>query len=124
MPNIDKKILVVEDTKNYLWLISQKLTLEGFNVITAEDGQEGLDAAKKEKPDLMLLDIEMPKMTGIEMAKKLKEEGIIIPTIFVTNMSDMKHMSQAMENASDYIIKSDMDIDSLVARVKERLRIK
>lgn len=124
MPDIDKKILVVEDTKNYLWLISQKFTSEGFDVITAEDGQQGFEAAKKEKPDLLLLDIEMPKMTGIEMSKKLKEEGINIPTIFLTNMSDMKHMSQAMENASDYIIKADMDIDSLVARVKERLHIK
>ena len=124
MADVNKKILIVEDSKNYLWIISQKLEEAGFIVATAEDGEEGLVAVEKEKPDLILLDIEMPKMDGIAMSKKLKELNIQIPIIFLTNMSDLKHISDATETASDYIIKSDIKVEGIVDRVKERLNLK
>jgi DNA-binding response OmpR family regulator len=80
---------------------------------------------QEEKPDLILLDILMPKMDGIQVAQKLRQEGINTPIIFLTNMSDVDHMSQATEIApSEYIIKADMPIDKIVARVKEKLGIK
>lgn len=119
-----KRILVVEDSKSYLSVLSQGLSDEGFSVATAENGEDGLAAAKKEKPDLILLDIEMPKMGGIEMAEKLKESGIKVPIIFLTNMSDVKHISEATETATDYIIKSDISMEGIVERVKERLNLK
>lgn len=124
MENTNKKILIVEDSKNYLWIISQALLAEGFVVATAENGEDGFSAAKKEKPDLILLDITMPKMDGIAMSKKLKEAGIEAPIIFLTNMSDVKHISEAAEIAADYIIKSDLSVDGIIARVKERLNMK
>lgn len=116
-----QKILIVEDSKSYVLIISQKLEEAGFSVATAEDGEQGLQAVKKEKPDLILLDIEMPKMDGIAMSKKLKEEKISVPIIFLTNMGDIKHISEAVETASDYIIKSELNADSIVDRVKQKL---
>jgi CheY-like chemotaxis protein len=116
-----KKILIVDDTKSYLLVVSQKLEEEGFSVVTAENGQEGLDAVEKEKPDLILLDIEMPIMNGIEVSKKLKESGSDTPIVFLTNMGDLKHISEAMETSTDYIVKSDSSVESIVDMVKKRL---
>ncbi len=115
-----KKILIVEDTKSYFLIISQKLEEAGFLVVSAENGEEGLVAIEKEKPDLILLDIEMPKMDGITMSKKMKETGINIPIIFLTNMGDLKHISDAMETATDYIIKSDTSVDEIVKRAQDK----
>jgi DNA-binding response OmpR family regulator len=66
----------------------------------------------------------MPKMDGITMSKKLKESNIQVPVIFLTNMSDLKHISEAVETGADYIIKSDLSVSGIVDRVKERLGLK
>lgn len=124
MTDTRKKILIVEDSKSYLLVLSQSFVENGFDVTTAENGEEGLAAAEKEKPDLILLDVEMPKMDGITMAKKLKESGMQVPIIFLTNMSDLKHISDATETATDYIIKSDISVEGIIVRVKERLNLK
>jgi len=116
-----KKVLVVDDSKSYRLILSQTLITAGFEVAEAENGEEGLIAVQKEKPDLILLDIEMPKMDGLTMSKKLKEANVQVPIIFLTNMSDVKHISDATETASDYIIKSDISVEGIVARAKERL---
>lgn len=123
MENLNKKILVVDDTKSYLLILSQTLRQAGFTVATAENGEEGLVTVQEEKPDLILLDITMPKMDGITMAKKLKENGIETPIIFLTNMSDLQHITDASETAADYIIKSDVSAEDVVVRVKEKLAI-
>jgi DNA-binding response OmpR family regulator len=119
-----KKILIVDDTKSYLWILSQAFIDAGFAVTMAENGEDGLVAVQKDNPDLILLDITMPKMDGITMSKKLKELGINTPIIFLTNMSDMQHISDAVETATDYVVKSDISVEDVVARVKERLSIK
>lgn len=124
MADLNKKILVVEDSKSYLFVISESLRGAGFAVATAENGEEGLEAAKSEKPDLILLDITMPKMDGIAMAKKIRETDVKVPIIFLTNMSDMKHVSEAMESGKDYIVKADASVDDIVARVKDKLNAK
>jgi DNA-binding response OmpR family regulator len=126
MVQTNKKVLIVEDEKGFLWILKQSLIDEGFDVVVAQDGQEGLAVAEKEKPDLILLDIMMPKMDGIMMAKKLKESQNNVPIIFLTNMKDEEHISEAMEAVPDteYIIKSDMNTDGIVDRVKSRLNIK
>ncbi|MCX6720516.1 MAG: response regulator [Candidatus Staskawiczbacteria bacterium] len=116
-----KKILVVEDSKSYLFVLSETLRGAGFVVATAGDGQEGLDAVATEKPDLILLDITMPKMDGITVSKKLKESGSKIPIIFLTNMSDLKHVSEAMETSTDYIVKADTSVEDIIIKVKEKL---
>ena len=124
MTNITKKILIVEDDDAFLWIVKQGFVTEGFPVFTAGNGEEGLKMVEEEKPDLILLDIMMPKMDGIEMAQQMKEKGINIPTIFLTNMSDLEHMNKAIETLpSDYIIKSDVPVDKIIAEVKKKLGI-
>ncbi len=121
-----KKILIVEDDKNYLWLLRQSFEAEKLSVVFALDGEEGLKMAEEEKPDLILMDILMPKMDGIEVAKKLKEKGIKAQIIFLTNLKDEEHISKAVEamKETDYIVKSDVHLDQIVARVKEKLGMK
>ena len=122
-----KKVLIVEDSKSYLFIITESLRDAGLIVITAGDGEAGLEAVKEDKPDLILLDITMPKMDGITMSKKLKEAGINIPIIFLTNMSDVKHMSDALGSTTqntDYIVKADTSETDIVARVKNKLYLK
>lgn len=122
---INKKILIVEDEKDLLDLLAHSFTDQGFSVVVAHDGQDGLSVAEKEKPDLIILDILMPKMDGISMAKELQENGVKIPIIFLTNFGDAEHISSAIEvNKSDYIIKSDLQIHDIINRVKTRLEIK
>ncbi|MCX6720515.1 MAG: response regulator [Candidatus Staskawiczbacteria bacterium] len=125
MGKINKKILIVEDDKEFLWILRQRFETEGFSIVFAQDGQEGLDMTIEEKPDLILLDIMMPKMDGIEMARNLKEKGITSQIIFLTNFGDAEHISQAIGVAkeTDYIVKSDMHVDQIILRVKERLGI-
>ncbi len=127
MNNItNKKVLIVEDEKEFLWILRQSLAAGDFKVLYAQDGEEGLKIAEAEKPDLILLDILMPKMDGMTMAKKLKEKGIKSQIIFLTNLKDLDHIHQAMElsKETDYIIKSDLHVDQIVARVKEKLGMK
>lgn len=122
MTEQNRKILIAEDDKSLLSALQQKFKKQGFSVVTALDGEEGVIIAEKEKPDLLLLDIKMPKIDGITMARKLKEVGINVPIIFLTNLDDVKHISDAIEvSKSDYLIKSDWDLDDIVKKVKEKL---
>ena len=126
MATPNKKILIVEDDSSFLWLLKQGLANEDFSVISAEDGEKGLKMIEEEKPDLILLDIMLPKMDGISVAKNLKEKKIGSHIIFLTNLNDTIHISQAVEisRETEYIVKSDLHIDQIVARVKEKLGIK
>jgi len=118
---MNKKILIVEDSKSYLFIISQTLRDEGFMVATAENGKKGLEAIKDSKPDLILCDITMPEMNGLEMSAEVKKLYPDIPIIFLTNMSDEKNISKGMENAVDYVVKADVSVEDIVKRVKEKL---
>lgn len=119
-----KKILIVEDEVPLLSSLREKLSGEGFNVFTAKDGEEGLEIAKKEKPDLILIDILLPKKDGITMAKEINRLRLGTLMIFLTNLSDSKHISEAIEvetETVDYLVKSDWNINDVVLRVKQRL---
>lgn len=121
-----KKILIVEDDKDFLWILRQSFSSPDLSVVYALDGEEGLAIAEKEKPDLILVDILLPKMDGIVMAKRIKERGIKSQMIFLTNLSDPVHISQVLEavGETDYIVKSDVHIDAIVDRVKGKLGLK
>lgn len=126
MENI-KKILIVEDDLNYLAILQQAFEDEGFRVVCAKDGAEGLSLAQKENPNLIILDILIPKMDGIETAKRIKESNIETPIIFLTNLGDTNSINKAMESVKfdlDYIVKADVHINQIVARAKEKLGIK
>ena len=95
-------------------------------MVFAQDGEEALQMAEEENPDLILMDISLPKMDGIAVAKKLKEKGAKSHIIFLTNFKDPDHISQAVEitGEADYIVKSDLHVEQIIAMVKERLGVK
>lgn len=121
-----KKILIVEDDENFLWILRQSFDNQNLIVFFATTGEDGLEIAEKENPDLIIADILLPKMDGITMAKIIKEKNIKSQIIFLTNYKDSKHITNALDAAgeADYIVKSDMHIDAIVARVKDKLGVK
>lgn len=119
-----KTILIVEDELSLRSALSEKLSKEDFEILEANDGQEGLDIAFKEHPDLILLDIIMPIMDGIKMLSKLREDdwGKTVPVLILTNLSDEEKTSEAVEKGvSDYLIKSDYSLEDLMEKIKEKL---
>lgn len=119
-----KKILIVEDEQALTLALNEKLTREGFELVNAGNGEDGLRLALKERPDLILLDIIMPRMDGITMLKKLREDkwGKTVEVIILTNLSDIAKVQEALEQGTtDYLVKSDWKIEDVVARVKEKL---
>ena len=118
-------VLIVEDDISLRDLIRFKLMREGFITLMAKDGVEGLEVALKNKPDMILLDILMPKMNGIQMLKKLRTDswGKNVPVLVLTNVTDPEDMSEALkENAVDYLTKSDWNLNSVIALIKTRIR--
>ncbi len=121
-----KKILIVEDEKSLLEALNLKFSGEGFEVIQAKDGIEGLESALAKRPDLILLDIIMPRMDGITMLKRLREYdwGKDVPVILLTNLGDSEKIAEVMEyGVYDYLVKAEWKMEELVERVKSRLNI-
>ena len=112
-----KKILIVDDEANLVDIIQMRLKQEGYEVITAADGEEGLQKARSAKPDLILLDVSMPKMTGEEVLEKLKsgDDTKSIPVIIITGMSEVEDIVKYMTKggAKDYIVKPFLTEDFL-----------
>ena len=121
-----KKVLIVEDDKDFLWILRQGFSKQPFDVIFAQDGEEGLELVQKEHPDLVVIDILLPKMNGLDMARRIKEKGIKTQMIFLTNLKDENHIGQVMDitGGADYIVKNDVSIDTIFNRVKSKLEIK
>ncbi|MFZ3074383.1 MAG: response regulator [Minisyncoccales bacterium] len=122
-----KKVLVIDDEIVLLDLLSSKISQNGFSVIEAHDGDEGLQKALAEHPDLVLLDIIMPKMDGITMLKKLREDpwGKTAQVIILSNLNTAEAVEKSLANgAYDYLVKIDYTLDDLVRIVKKRLEKK
>lgn len=106
-----KKILIVDDVEDFVDLLKVKLESWGHTVVTAFDGLKGLEQARKEMPDLILLDIMMPKMNGFDMLQELKKDINIqdISVVMVSAKNDPETMNRAkMLGASDYIWKPEL----------------
>ncbi len=113
-----KKILVIEDEKTLLAAIKSKLALKGYDVVSAEDGEEGERLIKKEKPDLVLLDIMLPKKDGFEVLEDLKKDGIEVPIIVISNSGQPVEINRALElGIKDYLIKADFRPSDVLERV-------
>lgn len=124
MNKTPKKILIIDDEQDLREAIATTLSYEGFEVITAGDGEEGLTLSLKEKPDLIFLDIIMPKLDGISMLKKLREDewGKEAHVIVMTVLDDMGKMAEAVEgNATEYIVKTSITLSSIAAKAREYL---
>lgn len=119
-------ILIVDDNPANLDIIKTRLVANHYEVITAEDGVQGLNKAREYLPDLILLDIMMPKMNGLEVCRHLKSDTSLpfTPIILVTAKSDPKDVVDGLEAGGDEYLTKPVDHGSLVARVKSMLRIK
>ena len=123
-----KKILIVEDEKPVLHALVDKFVAEGFEVIKAENGAEGVALAEQHKPDLILLDLIMPVMTGLQALSKIRGEndyGKTVPIVILTNLDPNEKIMDEISHhqPSSYIIKSDMKIEEVVHKAKELLKI-
>jgi two-component system alkaline phosphatase synthesis response regulator PhoP len=121
-----KKILIVEDDEGFAYILQKSLENAGFSTVTAKDGEQGLEALKQERPDLILLDISMPRLDGIEMTKRMKEAGVNIAIIYLSNLKDTENISRAMAasgGSADYIVKTDVKVEDIIERIKKRLSL-
>lgn len=115
------KILIVEDEEILLTALSEELQQEGFKVVGAHDGVEGVEKAAAEKPDLILMDLMMPRLDGIGALQQIKENPEIkdIPVVILTNLSDYGKVSDALSlGATDYLVKANYRLDELVNKIK------
>jgi two-component system alkaline phosphatase synthesis response regulator PhoP len=120
----EKTILVVDDEKDLLDLIEYNLKKEGFNVLKAENGEEGIERAKEFHPDLVLMDIMMPKMDGMEAVEKMRKDDELksIPIIFLTARSDEKTEVEGLNKGGDDYITKPISTTKLISRIKAVLR--
>ncbi|MBK97627.1 MAG: DNA-binding response regulator [Balneola sp.] len=117
-------ILVVDDERDILDLIEYNLKIEGFDVLKAENGEEGIRKAKESRPDLILLDIMMPKMDGLEAVEIMRRDKDLIktPIIFLTAKSDEKTEIESLNKGGDDYITKPISTIKLVSRIKAILR--
>jgi DNA-binding response OmpR family regulator len=119
---VKKTILLVEDDVFVSDIYHTKLSQEGYDLMIAENGLEALKKIEDKEPDLILLDIVMPYMDGIEVLKKLKANDAWknIPVIILTNLSQKEEVEEGLKmGANDYLIKSHFTPSEVVSKVKE-----
>lgn len=123
-----KKILIIDDDRIFSKILKDGLIAGGdgkYEVVNAFDGEEGFEVALREKPDLIMLDMMMPKVTGIEFLRKYRKEeaGRNTPVIVETQLSDLERMSEGVElGVRGYIIKSDYSLDTILRQVEDILK--
>ena len=119
-------VLIVEDDNFLANIYQTKFDMEGFKVSVAGDGEAGLNEAKKKKPDIILLDILLPKLDGFGVLSKLKEDPEVknIPVILLTNLGQKDDVQKGLDlGASDYLIKAHFKPSEVVDKVKKVLGI-
>ncbi|HEY2988745.1 MAG TPA: response regulator, partial [Candidatus Binatia bacterium] len=120
------KILVVDDTPKNVKLLADLLTVKGYAVVTATSGAEALKRVEAEKPDLVLLDVVMPEMSGYEVCRKIREnpEAGILPVVMVTALDPSEERIKGLDAGADDFLTKPINQAELLARVKSLLRIK
>jgi len=119
-----KKILLIEDEEIMIGLLQKKLAAEGYEVSVAKDGQEGLIKMREAKPDLVLLDIIMPKMGGFEVMEEMQKDEELgkIPVIIISNSGQPVEIDRAQElGAKDWLIKTEFDPQEVINKVKKQI---
>lgn len=116
------RILVVDDQKPMRASIVQCLLAEGYRVLEAVDGVKGLEAIAKETPDLVILDVMMPNLTGLEVAAELRRLGRTTPILMLTTRSEVAQRVEGLEAGADDYLAKPFDRRELVARVQALLR--
>jgi len=122
MRKTKKKILIVEDDPNFVSILKEEFSREGFTVLVAQDGKEGVRTSESEKPDLLVTDILLPMLNGIDMAKQIRGKGSEPPVIFLTNVKDSGYSNTIKKiKKADYLVKSDVKLAEIVSAAKKLL---
>ncbi len=122
MTQSKKSVLVVEDERPMAKALELKLAHEGFAPTSAFNGEEALELLRKQKFDLMLLDLVMPKVDGFKVLETMKAENIMIPTIILSNLSQQEDERRVRElGARDFFIKSEIPISEVITKIKKIL---
>jgi DNA-binding response OmpR family regulator len=119
-----KRILIIEDEEILMNLLQRKLLQEGYEVSVARDGDEGLKTMRENSPDLILLDILMPRVSGIEVMEEMQRDGRLkdIPVIIISNSGQPVEIDQAQKlGAKDWLIKTEFDPQEVVEKVKKQI---
>lgn len=120
-------VLLIEDDSFLANIYKTKFEMEGFKVSVSEDGESGIEDAKRKHPDLVLLDVLLPKLDGFTVLKKLKEDAALkdIPVILLTNLGQKDDVDKGLElGAEDYLIKAHFKPSETVEKVKAVLKKK
>jgi DNA-binding response OmpR family regulator len=123
---MDKKtpitVALIEDDQMLSEMYSIKFTKEGFRIVTAMNGADGLALIEKENPQIVLLDIIMPKMDGFQVLKELRGKGIKTPVIMLTNLGQEEDIQKGKQlGATDYFVKSNFTPEAIVHKVRHVL---
>ena len=120
------RILIVDDNENNRAIIAARLGAQGYSTLEACDGAEALDAVRRDAPDLILLDVTMPRIDGLEACRRLKSDASLgfVPVILVTARADSRDVVAGLEAGADEYLTKPVDQQALVARVRSMLRVK
>lgn len=116
------RILVVEDEKNLNRIISEAMEDEGYSVDSCFNGQDGLDYARAASYDVIILDINMPKLNGLDMVRRLRGEGDTTPVLFLTARDSVSDKVEGLESGGDYYLVKPFDFSELMAVVRVMTR--
>ena len=119
---MEKTVLVVEDEANIVDILTFNLEREGYRVLSAYDGQAGLELAQREKPDLILLDLMLPKRNGFEVCRALRDAGDTVPILMLTAREEERDKVKGLELGADDYITKPFSVRELMARVKSNIR--
>jgi two-component system alkaline phosphatase synthesis response regulator PhoP len=118
------KILLIEDTEIMIELLERKLVQEGYEVLVARDGEEGLRLMRENWPNLILLDIILPKMGGFEVLKEMNQNPSLkkIPVIIISNSGQQVELSKAIRlGVKDWLIKTEFEPQELINKVVKQI---
>ncbi len=120
-----KKVLLIEDSKALAGALIGVLQLEKIDTLWAADGVQGVALAKREKPDLILLDLMLPKISGFEVCKLLKTDNATwrIPIVIMSTLTDRESRTRAQEMGADHFIGKPYDLAGTIAEIKKYLNL-
>ena len=119
---MNKRILIVEDETNIVDILSFNLEREGYDTMEAYDGQTGLQLAREQNPDLILLDLMLPKLSGFDVCRQLRQEGLSTPIIILTAREEEEDKVYGLELGADDYITKPFAMRELLVRVKANIR--
>lgn len=119
MPETAKKIVMIEDSKDLGLALSGVLRLKGYEVFLAKDGVAGVETVRREKPNLVLLDLMLPKLSGYEVCRQLKTDNSTwkIPVVIMSTLSKPEQVDRAKQAGADHFIPKPYDLDSIVNEI-------